>query len=299
MSQLPPANNPAGDATPEGLIRRSLVVAFALAVLKTAAGLAANSLAILASALDSFLDLGASAVNLFSLKMAARPPDVEHPYGRGKAEALAGLAQGAFIAASGLGLAAESVRRLLHGSDVSPGWFGFAVMAVSAGFSLWHSRNLARSRDATGSTVMRTENAHFAMDFLSNVGVIAALLIVRFSRASTWDILVCLAITAYILREAWRVIEYSALELLDRGLPPEVVREIETAIREHHPRVVGFHDLRTRKAGTRIFIEFHIEIRSVQDFDEAHEITEELIDRVRARVPNADVTVHYDPEGAR
>lgn len=284
---------------PEALLRRSLAIAATLAVLKTAAGLAANSMAILASALDSLLDVGASAVNLFSLRLAQAAPDAEHPYGRGKAEALAGLAQGAFIAFGGLGLGVESVRRLLRGSDVSPGFFGFAVMAGSAVFSLWHSRDLARARDATGSTVMRSENAHFAMDFLANAGVLATLIFVRLTGASAWDLLVCLAITAYILYEALGVVRYSVLELLDRGLPPELLREIEAAIRHHHPNVVGFHDLRTRKAGSRYFIDFHIEIRKVRNFEQAHAITEELIDRIHQRVPNADVTVHYDPEGAR
>lgn len=284
---------------PERLIRRSLVLAISLTVLKTAAGLSANSLGILASALDSLMDVAASGVNLFSLRMAARPPDPLHPYGRGKVEALAGLAQGAFIAASGLGLLAESARRLIQGAEVSPGAFGFGAMAFSAAVSLWHSRGLGRALAATHSTVMRTENAHFAMDFLANVGVILALGAVLMTGSSLWDLAISLGITAYILWEAYRVIEYSVLELLDRGLPAEVLRQIEGAIREHHPSVVGFHDLRTRKAGSHYFIDFHIEIREVKDFDRAHEITEDLIDRIRARIPNADVTVHYDPEGGR
>src|SRR5207237_2005512 len=103
------------------------------------------------------------------------------------------------------------------------------------------------------------------------------------------------AITLYILWEAYRVMEYSALELLDRALPTPVLKDIQKIINEHHPKILGFHDMRTRKAGSKFFIEFHIEIRGERDFNRAHEITETLIERIEAKIPNSDITLHYDP----
>lgn len=284
---------------PQDLIRRSLALAAVLAAAKAAAGLRANSLGLIASALDSLTDFLASALNLYSLRLSERPPDAAHPYGRGKAEALAGLAQGGFIALSALGLLAESLRRVLRGAQVSPGAWGLAVMAFSAAASLWHSRSLSRAQAATQSTVLRTESAHFGVDFLSNLGVLIALGAVMVTGRAWGDVLISVAITLYILREAYRVLAFSAQEILDRGLPEETLREIETTIRGHHPQIVGFHNLRARRSGPRVFIDFHIEIRDVRDFTQAHEITEDLIDRIRRSVPNADVTVHYDPEGGR
>lgn len=289
----------AKEPNPERLLLRSVCLAAGLALAKTATGLGANSLGILASALDSLMDLLASGINWYSLRVSRRPPDQEHPYGRGKIEDLAGLAQGAFIALSGLGLLAESARRLARGVEIHPGAWGLAVMAFAAIASVWHSRDLRRAGAITHSTVLETEGIHFAMDWVSNLGVLLALLAVRTTGRAFWDIAISVAITLYILREAYRVLRFSVLEILDRGLPEEIRREIEATIRGHHPRIVGFHDLRTRKAGSRFFIDFHIEIRGVKDFAEAHEITEDLIDRLRERIPNADVTVHYDPEGGR
>ncbi len=253
----------------------------------------------MASAIDSLMDLAATAVNLVSLREAQRPPDPEHPYGRGKSEALAGLLQGALIGLSGLALLLESGRRVLRGAEVSPGAFALASMAFCAAASLWHGRRLKRASDGSHSTVLRTEGAHFLVDFLSNLGVLLALLAVRWSGRSLWDLGISSLITLLVLREAARVLGLSARELLDRRLPEPILREIQATILGHHPRVTGFHDLRTRKAGSRLFIDFHIEIRDVKDFEEAHEITESLIDRLRGKFPGADVTVHYDPLGGR
>ena len=86
---------------------------------------------------------------------------------------------------------------------------------------------------------------------------------------------------------------------MDRRLSEEVRSRIEALISGHHPSIVGFHELRTRRSGLKVFIDFHIEISGVEKFEEAHEITESLIDRIKAQIPNADVTVHYDPRGAR
>lgn len=288
-----------GLRNPQDLVKRSMLLAGTLTLVKTAAGLGTNSLSVLASALDSATDLLASGINLYSLRLSEKPPDADHPYGRGKAEALAGLAQGGFIALSALGLLAESVRRLMLGAVVKAGPFGLCVMGLSAVLSVWHSRNLARAEALTRSTVLRTERAHFSIDFLSNLGVLLALGMVLATGRPLWDVLVSVAITLYIMREAYRVLEFSALEILDRGVSTEILREIERAISQEHPRIVGFHNLRARQSGSRVFVDFHIEIRGVKDFAEAHEITEGLIDRIRRKIPNADVTVHYDPEGGR
>jgi cation diffusion facilitator family transporter len=271
----------------------------ALAGFKTAAALMANSVSLLASALDSLTDFLASALNLFSLRLSQHPPDQAHPYGRGKAEDLAGLAQGLFIAVGGLGLLVESLRRLWGGSAMRPGLFGMAVMLISALLSLWHSRELSRAQATNSSTVLRTESAHFAADVLANLGVLVALWVSWAGGSPLWDVGVSIAITLAILRQALGVIQSAVLEVLDRGLPCEILTEIEGMIRGHHPLIAGFHDLRTRKAGSRLFIDFHVEIKDIQDFEQAHEIAETLIERIRQRIPEADVTIHCDPLGGR
>lgn len=275
-----------------------MALALSLAGLKAAAGLASGSLAILASALDSAMDFLTSAGNYVSLVFSRTPADAEHPYGHGKAEAVAGAVQGGLIAAGGVALLVEGVRRALREAPVEADAWGIGVMLASMVLSVAHGRRLMRAAGETGSTVLKAEGLHFSMDVLANLGVLLALAVVRLGGAPAWDVVISLLIAGFVVREAGRLVLSSAQELLDRSLSEEVHRDLEELIRSH-PHVAGFHALRTRRAGPRVFIDFHVEIAGVEGFREAHEITERLIDRIRERIPNADVTVHADPPGAR
>lgn len=245
------------------------------------------------------MDFFTSAVNYVSLKIARSPADLEHPYGHGKAEGLAGLFQGVTIGLSGLWLLFESVRRLLSGSQVGAGFYSIGAMALSSVVSAWHGWCLRQAARRENSPILRSEGVHFEMDMLSNLGVLFALVAIHFTKNPLWDVGISILITAYILREAFRVLWVSGQELMDRGMSDELRAELERIILTHHPNIIGFHDFRARKSGGKYFIDFHIEIRDIQGFQEAHDLTESLIDRVKNRLPGADVTVHYDPEGAR
>ncbi len=284
---------------PAALVVQSMRMAAGLTVLKVVAGAASGSLSVLSSALDSLLDITASAVNYVSLHVSGRPPDPGHPYGHGKAEALAGLFQGAFIAAGGLALLGESVRRVFSGAAVRAGPVALTAMGVSLLASAVHAARLKRTAGAHGSTVMKTESAHFAMDVLTNGAVIGALAAVRWTGSPAWDMIISAGVTVYILKQAVSILRDCAQELMDSRLPPDISARVEDIIRAHHPAVVGFHNFRARKSGGRAFIDFHIDIRGVAGFKEAHDITESLIDHIKDAVPGADVVVHYDPEGER
>lgn len=281
------------------LIVRSIWLASVLCALKTVAGILTGSLSILASALDSLMDLCSSAVNFVSLGIARSPADEEHQYGHGKAEALAGLFQGSFIAMGGVWLLVESGRRLLEPQPPHGEWWGVAVMSVSLIASLLHGISLRRAARSEESNILSAEGAHFLSDVASNFGIIAALTLVRTTGLDWWDPLVTALVVAYVLYLAIPVIHGSVSELMDEGLPAAVRLKIERIINSHHASVVGFHNFRSRRAGTRRYIEFHLELRGVREFVAAHEITEELVDKIKAAVPDADVLIHMDPEGGR
>lgn len=281
------------------LVAQSLLMAAALAALKTAAGVGADSLSLLASALDSLMDLLSSAVNFVSLSLSAEPADEEHPYGHGKIEAVAGAAQGVVIALGGLALLAEALRRVAAPQPARGEAFGMAVMLLSMALSALHSRRLARAAGESGSPILRAEGLHFGMDFLANLGVLAGLAFIRLGASPAWDLALSLAISAWVLRQSVTLVYGSVQELIDRRASLDLERALKDLILAHHPSIVGYHDFRTRRSGRSTFIDFHIEIRGVERFAEAHEIAESLVERIEARVPGSDVTVHYDPEGAR
>ncbi|MBI4347274.1 MAG: cation transporter [Elusimicrobia bacterium] len=284
---------------PRRLILRSLWLAGSLCAVKTATGLATGSLSILASALDSLMDLCTSAVNYVSVAIARSPADDEHQYGHGKAEALASLFQGAFIALGGAWFIVESVRRLLHPSPPHDELWGAGVMGVSMLASLVHGMTLRRAAAREESNVLNAEGAHFLSDVASNLGVMTALILVRVTGKAWWDPAVTALVVGYVLWLAIPIILTAVAELMDEGLPPTLRAEIARIIHEHHPSVVGYHNFRSRRAGARRYIEFHLELRDVREFVAAHEITEELIDKIKAAVPDADVLIHADPEGGR
>lgn len=281
------------------LIIRSMGLAGGLFALKAATGFLTGSLGILASALDSLMDLCSSAVNFVSLGIARSPADEEHQYGHGKAEALASLFQGAFIALGGGWLLVESAKRLLKPQPPHGEWWGVGIMAVSLVASLIHGLSLRAAAKEEGSSILSAEGAHFLSDVASNLGVMAALALVRTTGSDYWDPLVTALVVGYVLRLAAPIIHGAVSELMDEGLPAQVRDEVARIIKTHHPSVVGFHNFRTRRAGTRRYIEFHVELRGVKEFVAAHEITEQLVDKIKAAVPDSDVLIHADPEGGR
>lgn len=279
------------------LVFQSMFLALTLCAVKVAASLAAGSLALLASALDSLMDFLSSGLNYVSLIFSQKPADDDHLYGHGKIEAVAGTFQGIVIAVSGLALLVESMRRIVSEDPVNATAFGIAVMAVSMVLSGLHGARLGRAAAESGSPILRAEGLHFSMDVLANFGVLLALVVIRFGGSPRWDIVISLIVAGYVVKEALGLLAASVNQLVDRRLSDELHAEITSLIASHHPRIIGHHDLRTRQSGEKIFIDFHIEISGVEKFEEAHDITESLISKIKSRLPNADVTVHYDPEG--
>ncbi|OGX06841.1 MAG: hypothetical protein A3G87_04115 [Omnitrophica bacterium RIFCSPLOWO2_12_FULL_50_11] len=276
----------------------SIGTALSLTVFKLVVGFAVHSLAVIASAFDSLMDVLVSSVNFIAIHEADKPADAEHLYGHGKIESLAGLFQSLVISGSGIYLIVESLRRFIRGSELTHIPVAVAVMIISMAFTFVLILKLKEVLRETESIIVGTEVLHYTTDFLTGGGVLLALILVRYTGSNLWDLAVAFAIACYIVKSSLRILKNSVDELLDRALPPEEQKEIERIILTFDPKATGFHNLRTRKIGQRRFIDFHFEIRGEQDFSRAHGLTEALIKRIEGRFPGSDVTVHFDPEGA-
>lgn len=279
-------------------IRWSIATAAILMIVKLIAGIMTHSMAIFASMLDSLLDVANSSVNLVASIKAAKPPDEDHAYGHEKIESLASLFQSGLIIVSGLFLVVESVRRFFAGSHVDHLSLGVWVMVFSIVMSLLLAWKLRDSAAKSKSMILSTEVLHYSMDAFSNGGALIALLLVRATGLVFWDLLFSLFIASYIFKTAFEILRRAVDELLDHSLPPVSVWEIEKIIRSYNPAIVSFHNFRSRRVGEQIFMDFHIEIRGEDNFSRAHDMTEGLIARIQEWYPGADITVHYDPEGA-
>lgn len=271
----------------------SVSVALVLIIAKGWAWWMTDSVAILASLVDSLMDAGASLLNLFAVRYALAPADASHRWGHGKAEAIAGLGQGVFIIGSGLFLVSEAVNRLLYPAPVAAFSVGIGVMVLTitltAALVAVQSYVIRRTRSAA----IRADSLHYRADLLTNAAVLAALVLSHFGWSGV-DPLFALAVATYTLKAAWDIIRDAVSELLDQELP-EARRQEILDIASAHPRVRGVHDLRTRSAGRVDFIELHLELDDHMPLMVAHEVSDAVEEAIIEAIPEADVMIHLDP----
>lgn len=274
----------------------SVSVAVFLIAIKFVAWLLSDSVAMLATLVDSMLDAAASMVNLFAVRQALTPADREHRFGHGKAEPLAGLIQSAFIAGSALFLFVEVGRRLAEPREVQEGTIALAVMGVSIVLTIalvFYQRHVVRE---TASLAISADKLHYVSDLLANVSVAAALILAMQFGLHWADPLFGAIIAVYIVWSAWQVIRQSLDQLMDRELPDEDRKRIRE-IALSHPEVRSVHDLRTRSSGRDIFIQLHIELDPSATLMHAHVVSDAVEARLQAAFPAAEVIIHQDPEG--
>ncbi len=274
----------------------SVAVALLLIVAKTVAWVYTGSVSLLTSLTDSLLDAAASVTTLVAVRHALVPADDEHRFGHGKAEALAGLAQGAFITGSVAFLLFESGSRLIEPHAVKQGAVGVAVMifAIAATFALVLFQRFVVRR--TGSMAIGADQLHYKTDLLTNLGVIAALVVAGEGQWEVADPLVAIAIALYVLRGAFGIFRQAFDHLMDREFPEDSRDRIRDIVMQH-PEARAMHDLRTRWSGNRPFIQFHLELDGAMTLLRAHRISDEIEQAVMHAFPGAEVMIHEDPEG--
>ncbi|MFV0360168.1 cation diffusion facilitator family transporter [Tropicimonas sp.] len=271
-------------------------VALVLVALKLWALGQTGALSIAASLADSGLDLMVSLTGLGAIVYATRPPDDDHGFGHSSAEDLAALGQALFLLIAATVIGTAGVRRLI--ADTPPPLAaegeGMAVMGLSIVLTLalvlWQRHVAAR----TGNRVVAADSLHYVSDLIPNVGALLSLWAAsRFGLAQIDSVVAIgtagiLAVGAFgIGRGAWDA-------LMDRQADPAIVRGIEALARDW-PGIEGFHDLRTRTAGARIFVNMHVEIDGRMSLTEAHDIGADLTRAILKRYPQADVIIHHDP----
>jgi len=274
----------------------SVAVALLLLVLKIYAVMATGSVAMLGSLADTGLDLIASLVTLFAVRVAAAPADREHRFGHGKAEALAALCQVVLISISAVGIGWQAIGRLIQGEGTANAEYGIAVSAVAILATLAlvaYQRSVVRR---TGSVAIRTDAVHYQSDLLLNFSVIVALVLDQYFGFTGADPLFGLAIALWLIWGAWRASSQALDQLMDREWPEEK-RMRFLAIASSRPEATGIHDLRTRSSGSHDFAQFHIWVDPGMTVAAAHDVVEAIESDLEAEFPGCEVLIHLDPEG--
>jgi ferrous-iron efflux pump FieF len=284
-----------GDLTARAAIL-SVSVATFLLLLKTYAAWVTDSVAMLGSLADTALDVLASLITLYGVRLAAVPADREHRFGHGKAEAIAALFQVGIITFSAVGIGWRSADRLLHGRTTADAEYGIAVslIAIATTFGLlWYQRRVIAR---TGSVAIQTDHVHYQSDLLLNLSVIAALLLDQYVHLSGADPILGIAIALWLAWGAWKASSRAIDQLMDKEWPEEKRRRfVEVAAR--HPELKGIHDLRTRTSGMHDFVQFHVWVDPAMTVLEAHRVMDEVEHKLEAEFPACEILIHLDPEG--
>jgi cation diffusion facilitator family transporter len=285
--------------------RKTRAAAFSIASntlligLKVVAGVITGSVAILTEAAHSAIDLLASLIAFFSLRKAAEPADASHPYGHAKMENLAAAIEGMLILVGAGVIFYESVHRLAVGAHVDTLGLGIGVLALSAAANFAVSSYLYREARVTESPALAGDAAHLRTDAWTSVGVVVGLTLVVITGVDALDSVTALVVATAIVGAGVRLVTSSSRILVDEALPGAELDDVREIMRRHEgSEVLGFHALRARRAGSRRYIDMHVQFRDGTSLERAHELAHQLQAEIRGRLRDADVLIHLEPESA-
>lgn len=272
-----------------------MITAASLATIKLIAGVMTGSLAVLASAVDSLLDILMSSVNYFAIRHAEQPADESHPFGHGKFETAATLIQSTIIAGTGLWVCVEGVRRLTGEIELARIEGGMIVLLLSVAVSSAISRYLRRTARLTDSSALQADSLHFAMDVYTNLALLLGLILINILNTPWLDPVLSILVGLYIIFEAIKLMRHGMRDMLDEELPESMRAEITRLIESHPGDLVDYHNLRTRRAGSQKIMDFHLTVCRHLTVEQAHDIADALEKRIEDSLQGADVTIHMEP----
>ncbi len=282
-------------ATKESASKLAVFAVSLLIGIKMAASIITGSIAITADAIHSVIDLFGVVIGYIGIKIASKPPDERHPFGHGKAENIAGVVIAGLIAIAAGIIAYRAVERLIFGGAVELVTLGIYVTAGAIAINLavsWYAMSVAR---ATDSIALEATARDMLADVLSSVAVLVGLILVQLTDIAILDPIVALLVAALIVRTAYLTMKKSLAGLMDTSLPKAEEAEIIACLKEHGGQLAGFHQIRTRKAGSQRYIDFHLVVSQHISVERAHQLCDELEREIENRLSYTSVTIHVEP----
>ena len=274
----------------------STSVAAFLTLSKLIIGIASGSVAVLASAVDSVLDMFVSIFNYFAISNSEKPADENFNYGRGKIEALASVIEGSIITVSGIFLFYQAIQKARSGETSSYLEISLIVMVISLCITIALVMYLNKIAKQTNSMVVKADALHYKTDVFSNVAVLGSLILVHVTNLEIFDILVGGAISLYIIYSAYGLIKEGVLVLMDRSLDEELVENIKVILLSEK-EVNAYHLLKTREAGHQSFVDVHLVFDCLITLMNAHKVADRIEEKIKKLDSNKEwnITIHMDP----
>lgn len=268
-------------------------------ILKLVVGILTGSIAVISEAIHSSLDLAASVITFFSVRISNRSADRNHPYGHGKIENISGTIETLLIFVAGIWIIYECVHKLLRPAEIEMPYLGIAVMFIGAGINLVVARKVGKTADELHSVAMKSNALHLLTDVYTSLGVGVSLLLVTLTGWTIWDPIIGILLAVYIMKEAFTLMKESFPPLIDARLSEEEEQQLQQLILLHKDKYIEYHDFRTRRSGPVEYVDFHLVVPSGMDIATAHHLCDEIEHTIQASFERAEVMIHIEPEHER
>jgi cation diffusion facilitator family transporter len=279
--------------------RLSILSNTSLVLMKFVIGFAIGSVSIISEAIHSSMDLIAAVIAFFSVRKSAEPPDAAHSFGHGKYEDISGLIEAVLIFVAAVLIIYEAATKLLGHTSVElrPEMLilGIAVMGISALANWYVSHRLFVVAKESESIALESDAWHLRTDVYTSLGVFAGLVLITLTGNAIFDPLVALCVAVVIMKAAYDLTQRSFSDLIDHSIPESDEKRIKEIICEHSSIYAGFHDLKTRRSGPEIFIEFHLVVPGDISVAQSHDLTDHLEIDLNTEYPRATITIHVEP----
>ena len=273
-----------------------------LIIMKVIVGVISGSVSIISEAIHSGMDLVAALIAFFSVRKSDAPPDERHPYGHDKIENVSGVIEAVLILIASGWIIIEAVKKLFNPSDIEGISLGFMVMLASAAVNWMVSGHLYRIAKEEDSVALAADALHLKADVLTSLGVATGLFGIWVASHFGYNLyyldpVVAIGVAIFITKEAIEMLNHAFQSLVDHSLSEEELAITAQVIQQFRPQSDGFHDLRTRRAGRRRHIDFHLTLPRDMTVAESHTICDQIERGIEERLPHAVVLIHVEPEG--
>ncbi|MBC1580392.1 cation transporter [Listeria seeligeri] len=272
---------------------------FVIVVLKLVVGFFTGSVAVISEGIHSSMDLFASIITFFSIRISNQPADEDHPYGHGKAENIAGTIETLLIFVAGIWIIIESVNKLVNPHEIRFPALGIMVMLLGALINIVVSRIIKKAAEEANSVAMKSNALHLYTDVFTSLGIALSLFLVYITGWLWLDPVIAILTAFYIMFEAYKLLKESFPPLMDKRLSMDEEMAIKQIILTHKNKFIEFHDFRSRRAGAEEYIDFHLVVSSSMTIESAHSLCDEIEAEIMGFYAKAEVLIHLEPEEER
>jgi len=287
------------DKLKENTARLSVLSNTGLVLMKFIVGTAIGSVSIISEAIHSSMDLIAALIAFFSVRKSAEPPDAQHEFGHGKFEDISGLIEALLIFIAAILIIWEAGQKLLGESSelLNPEllMWGIAVMGISALVNWYVSNRLFKVGKQSESIALESDAWHLRTDVYTSLGVFIGLVLIRLTGLTILDPLIAIGVAIVIMKAAYDLSRRSLSDLIDHSIPASDQQRIQEIICDHASVYAGFHDLKTRRSGPEIFIEFHLVVPGDVTVLQVHDLSDHIESDLKTEFPRANITIHAEP----